>query len=65
MHISKIIRLEIILLILVHTRGTLVSLCTFLDIRVEDVSNLGGGWKIRDSVSHGSTFKKEIKRKDV
>ncbi len=39
---------------------TLVSLSTFLDIRVEDVSNLGGGWKIQTSVSHGS-IKKERK----
>ena len=38
------IRFDIILLILDHTRATLVSLC-FLDLRVEDVSKLrlGGG----------------------
>jgi hypothetical protein len=34
-----------------------VGLSTFLDIRVEDVSNLGGGWKIWTFVSHGSTKK--------
>ena len=42
LNISKIIRFDIILLILAHTRATLVFLC-FLDLRVEDVSNLGGG----------------------
>jgi len=38
-----------ILSIFLFTSATLISLCTVLDIRVEDVSNLGGSWKIRDS----------------
>ena len=41
MNFSKIIRLDVMLLIL-HIRTTLVFLC-FLSLRVEDVSNLGGG----------------------
>ena len=42
MNFSKIIRLDVMLLILAHTDDILVSPC-FLDLRVEDVSNLGGG----------------------
>ncbi len=41
LNISKIIRFDIILLLLAHTRATLVFLC-FLDLRVKDVSNLVG-----------------------
>jgi hypothetical protein len=41
MNFSKIIRLDVVLLIL-HSRTALVFLC-FLSLRVEDVSNLGGG----------------------
>ena len=60
MKISKIIRLDIMLLILVHTRDTLVSLYTFLDIRVEDVSNLGGDWKIWDLIESQIYIKQDI-----
>ena len=32
----------------------------FLDIRVEDVSNLGGGWKIRNLIESRIYIKKDI-----
>jgi hypothetical protein len=40
-----------------------VSLTTFLDIRVEDVSNLGGGWKVRD-LSESRIYNKDRKTKE-
>jgi hypothetical protein len=36
---------------------------TFLDIRVVDVSNLGGGWKIRD-FCESQMYKKDRKTKE-
>ena len=70
LNVSKIIRLDIILLKLAHvvsfflfTSVTLVSLSTFLDIRVEDVSNLGGGWKVRD-LSESRIYNKDRKTKE-
>jgi hypothetical protein len=63
-------RLDIILFHLAHILSfflfptvTLVSLSTFLDIRDEDVSNLGGRWKIRD-FCESRIYKKDIKRKE-
>ena len=39
--------IHVVTICIAHFHSTLVSLSIFLDIRVEDTSNLGGGWRSR------------------